>query len=571
MSFLVTDHVNATLTPEGDGRTTQEPRPSTHRLALFVILLAAFAALVTILYAIAAHAFSASSDGATVVLEGQAMSAGHLTLGGWSLSLDSFWLVDALFYAVVELFTGLRSVTLYLVPAIIAALVITVGAWLAGWEQRGAGRVAAAATVVALLAFPSFALSNVFLQGALHVGTVLWCLIAFAGVSSGRLDVRRGIWGLGLAVVVLAAGILGDGLTVVLGVVPTFAAGLVAMLRCRRLRAGIPAVSVAAASIVLAWVVRQIADALGTYSIATSHPTASLSQAVKNVEHIPSWGASMLGLGAGPLGAGSVPAGLEAVHVLGLVVVVAGVGAAAVGLVRGVVSGRPKGTRASPMLDDLLVLAFVCALVVFVVLTSSDVSGFLRYLTAPVVFGSVLAGRWLGGVTTALSSLRLRRGEAVLGLGVIAAFAAGSAFNVRDHHPKQPVARLGRFLESHHLGLGVGDYWSASITTVTTHGVATVRPVIATPTGEVLRYERQSAASWYSDQPFQFLVYNAGRPWGGVDEISATSTFGPAAHIYRVGTYRVMVWGHPLTVSSKGYKPGDPVPARRSPHTTARR
>src|ERR1700685_3049257 len=167
--------------PESDGRTAEKSRRTTHRLAMIVILPAAFAALVTVLYVISAHAFSASSDGATVVLEGQAMSAGHLRLGGWSLSLDSFWLVDALFYAVVELFTGVRSVTLYLVPAIIAALVITVGAWLAGWDRRGAGRVAAAATVVALLAFPSFALSNVFLQGALHVGTVLWCLIAFAG------------------------------------------------------------------------------------------------------------------------------------------------------------------------------------------------------------------------------------------------------------------------------------------------------------------------------------------------------------------------------------------------------
>jgi hypothetical protein len=541
----------------------------TYRLTVSVILLAAFAALVAVLYVIAVHAFRASSDGATVVLEGQAMSAGHLTLSGWSLSLDSFWLVDALFYAVVELFTGLRSVTLYLVPAIIAALVIAMGAWLAGRDQRGAGRVAAVATVVALLAFPSFALSNFFLQGPLHVGTVLWCLIAFAGVSSRRLDEGRGGWGLALAVVVLAAGILGDGLTVVLGVVPVFIAGLVAMLRSRRLRAGIPVVSVAVASTVLAWVVRQIAGALGTYSIATNHPTASLSQAVKNVEHIPSWGASMLGIGAGPFGAGKAPAGLEAVHVLGLLVVVAGVVAAVVGLVRGVVKGRAvvPSAPASGMLNDLLVLAFLCALGVFVVLTSGDDSGFLRYLTAPVIFGSVLAGRWLGSLTTAASSLRWRRGEAVLGLAVIAAFAAGSAFNVRDHHPKQPVARLGRFLESHHLRFGVGDYWTASITTVTTQGAVTVRPVIATPSGEVLRYDRQSAASWYSEKSFQFLVYNAGQPWGGVDEISATSTFGPAAHIYSVGSYRVVVWDHPLTVSARGYKPGDPVPARRSHRT----
>jgi hypothetical protein len=551
-----------------------ESRRTLDRLMVSVVLLSAFVALVAVLYVIAKHAFPGNSDDATVVLEGQAMSTGHLALGGWSLSLDPFWTVDAVFYAVVELFTGLRSVTLYLVPAIIAALVITVGAALAGRGRRGAGRVAATATVVALLAFPSFSLSNVFLQGALHVGTVLWCLIAFAGLSSGRVDARRGLWGPAVAVVVLAAGILGDGLTVAYGVVPVFAAGLVAMLRSRAFRAGIPAVSAAVASVVLAWVVRRIADAIGTFSIATSHPTASLSQALKNVEHIPRWGASMLGLGAGPLGAGKAPAGLEAVHLLGLVVVVAGVGVAAVGLVRGVVRGRAllpsvpvesaaaanarsEDARAGWMLDDLLVIASVCALGVFVYLTSSDDSGFLRYLTAPVIFGSVLAGRWLGSVATAASSPRLRRGAAVVGLAVIAAFAAGSAFNVRDLHPKRPAARLGRFLESHHLRLGIGDYWSASITTVTTQGAVEVRPVIATPTGHVLRYQRQSAAIWYSDKSFQFLVYNTAPRWGGVDEISAKATFGPVAHSYAVGRYRVLVWAHPVTVSTRGYMPGD--------------
>ncbi len=88
-----------------------------------------------------------------------------------------------------------------------------------------------------------------------------------------------------------------------------------------------------------------------------------------------------------------------------------------------------------------------------------------------------------------------------------------------------------------------------------TEGVVTVRPVIATRGGHVVRYQRQSAASWYTNQPFEFLVYNTARPWGGIDATSATSTFGPVTRSYVIGPYRVLVWRHPLFVSATGRTP----------------
>ena len=81
-----------------------------------------------------------------------------------------------------------------------------------------------------------------------------------------------------------------------------------------------------------------------------------------------------------------------------------------------------------------------------------------------------------------------------------------------------------------------------------TGGVVTVRPVISTPAGRVVRYERQSAATWYTNQPFEFLVYDTARPWGGIDATTASLTFGPVARTYVVGPYRVLVWRHPLFV-----------------------
>jgi hypothetical protein len=540
----------------------------TKRARLRVVVLASavagFAALIALLYVLSSHAFVATSDGATVVLEGQAMGAGHVMLHGWSLSLDSFWSVDALFYLVTELVTGVRPMLLNLVPSIIAAIVIVVGALMARDGRRGTPGVAAVVSVVALLALPSHSLAVFFLQGPLHVGTVLWCLIAFWGLRSQRIG--RG-WV--VAVVFLAAGTLGDAQIIVLGIVPTFAAGVVTMLRRRAWRSGLPEVGAAAAALVLAAVLRQIADALGTFTVDSTHPRASLAQVWTNIGHLVPWGATMLGVGQGPLGNGTAPLALKLVHVCGLAAVVVGVLVASVALVRGASGGRSSSSTAATAapapwsLDDLLVLAFFADLGVFVVVTSTNDPGYLRYLTGAVIFGSILAGRWVGRLTATITSVALRRGAAVFGVCVVAAFAASSGFAITGARPVQPAVALGQFLETHQLRHGIGDYWSASITTVSTAGAVTIRPVITTPKGRVVRYERQSARSWYTHQSFEFLVFNKAEPWGGVDATTAAATFGPVARTYVVGPYRVLTWPHPLEVSAQGFAP---VPVKAPVH-----
>ena len=107
----------------------------------------------------------------------------------------------------------------------------------------------------------------------------------------------------------------------------------------------------------------------------------------------------MLGVGGGRLGNGGVPVLLQAVHLISLVAVTGGIVAAAAAMVRGAIRGQGSAAQARPdwRLDHLLVLAALADLVIFVVLAdTSDDPGFLRYLTAAVVFSAVLAGRWVG-------------------------------------------------------------------------------------------------------------------------------------------------------------------------------
>ncbi len=548
------------------------------RIAVALAATVGFVGLVFLLYAAAIHANAGDSDGASVILEGQTMAHGHFLLHGWALSLDSFWTVDALFYTAAILIGGLRPGLLYAVPALLAALVIVAGVLMAREGRRGAPAIAGGATVFALLAFPTHAMSVFFLRGPLHIGTTLWGLIAFACLRKGRFG-----WGWAVAVVFLAAGALGDLQILVLGVAPVFLGGIVAMLRTRTWRGGVAQVTAAVAGLALAEIVRTIAKALGTFSVGTANPT-DLHLIFSSLRHAASLGAELAGARSTLFGTGGVPAPLQDVHIVGAIVLTAAFVAALVMLVRDALAGRqrdagataPKlqaqpyrSSDASPgaalwRIDDMLVIAIVGVPFAYgaLALNPRDIE-YARYLVPAVIFAAILAGRMVARVvarlqarSTARHAAVPRRGPALAGRAAAVAgvlvglcFAAGVGYNLAQPDPGQPGAQLAAWLEAHHLTNGVGSYWAASIITVESRGQVTIRPVVVNSDSHIRRYTRESADGWYSGQRFQFFVYNLAIPWGSDDSASATTTWGKPLHTYAIGSFRVLVWPKPLVVS----------------------
>ena len=538
----------------GDGRNEERVR-SRGVVLLTTAGVAAAAALFFVYYKASVHGFGANSDGATVVLEGKSLGMGHLALGDWDLSFDSFWTIDAPFYALAVLVAGVRIQLLHAVPAFIALSVVVLGSLLAGWGRKGLAALLGALAVVVLVGLPAPILAFFALQGPWHIGTALWCVAAFATFSTGRF----GAWWV-LGVALLAAGLLGDLQMVALGVVPTFAAGLLAMVRARSWRRGISTVLAAPSGILLALAVRFALVRVGTFHIATGVVRAHQSQLPANFRHIATWGAALLGVGSAPIGpapslsAEDLTNGPTAFHVmraLGLVLVLVAIVLSAARIVRGVALGDKGAPERGVGLDDLLTMALLGDLAVFVLVTPDGNGDYARYLTAGVIFAAVLAGRvvarWADGAPR-----RVVHGAALVLLTCFATF--GSEVLVDLHGPvaPQPAIALGSFLAEHHLDNGIGDYWSSSIVTVVTAGHVSVRPVITNDALQLVRYGRQSSASWYTS-PFGFLVFDTARPWRKVDAASATVSFGTPAHTYSVGTYRVLVWSHPISVSNIGY------------------
>jgi hypothetical protein len=526
------------------------------RTAQVPALAVAVVGLAALLYFVSLHSEAPSSDGATIVLEAKAMANGNLALKGWALSLDSFWSIDTPLYLLAVVAAGLRPLLLELMPAAIATITVLAGAFAARLGLRGPPAVVASATTIGLVALPSHTLAVFLLKGGQHVTTTLWCLLAFLALRRGRFG-----WGWMAAVALLAAGLLGDLLALALGVVPVCGAGLAAMARQRHWRAGTATLGAGLASTGLAAGVRAIASTVGTFSIVHVQSGVSPGQMVANAAMAPVYLAHLLGAGGGFYGNGGVPDALQALHSAGLVVAATAV-VAAIGVVGrsmaagGAPPGRPaRRWLAGPPQEDLdvmLLLGCIGSLVAYVALARSLNPAYSRYITPAVVFGAVLAGRWLGWAASSAHPGPRRRAALAVGVALLATFGAGVGLQLAQPVPPQSTARLANFLAQHHLRAGLGDYWCSSVVTVQSQGHVVVRPVIANAEGHLVRYARQSSAGWYRAHAFAFLVFNATQPFGAVSQRTAVNTFGKPSRALSFGPYRVLVWPHPISVSPLG-------------------
>jgi hypothetical protein len=323
-------------------------------------LVVVVAALFVGLDAAATHAFAGNSDGATVVLEGAALSHGHLLLSGWDLSFDSFWAIDAIVYAIAVGIIGVRGDLLAIGPALIALATIAVGVAVACRGRRPPVAIVAALIVIGVLGLPNPVLAFFFLQGPWHVGTALWCLIAFIGLRRGRFDL-----GWVIAVAFLTAGLLGDLSTILIGLIPCAAVGVLTMARNRSVRSGVSTVAAAVAAAVLAIGIRFLTVRIGTFAIAHNMARAAASSYPANIKLALRWGAGLFGVGIIPIGPSQAlgpyetlpTGGLEyAFHALLLLVVLSAIGFEVVVLLFGVVRAKPllEMSASRTLVQDLL-------------------------------------------------------------------------------------------------------------------------------------------------------------------------------------------------------------------------
>ena len=503
-----------------------------------------------------------NSDGASDVLQANALLHGNVLLKGWWSGDASFYTTELPEYALVELFRGLRPDVVHICGALTYTLMVLLAALLARGRATGrAGLIRALVAGGIMLAPAILGGSEIYLEDPNHAGTAVPILALFLFLD--RVPERW--WVPVVACLGLAWIQVADELTLVAATAPVAGVAVVrlGMLAVRRrplaeYRFDALLLAAAAVSNELANLAQKAISDLGGYDLRSlPQQLIAPSSEYRANAHVM---LQVIRLLFGANSTGSQFPQLEPIarlHWIGLVL-------AGAGLLAGVVAFfLPRTDRVS----QIVTLAAVATLVAgtFGTLVKSLPAAHEVAILLPL--GAVLAGRMLPPLVPG-RWLRIRgaRGaRAVLATGVVAVFAAWLAASLAalcyaaTWTPMgPPEQRLVNWLVSHHYTDGVAQYWQGSATTVASGGKVLVAPI--TPaTLQVRRWE--SSSGWYDpaqrDANFVIAAADPSAVQGGLSIPLVRQHFGRPAREYRVGPYEVMVYDYNLlTKVSGGAFPG---------------
>jgi hypothetical protein len=531
-------------------REDEPPNPLLHWSVRIPIQLIGASVLIAYLYILGLHIHWGNADLVRGLLQGADMARGNLLLSHWYSGPDSYWTIDLPAFTSAIMMVGSKVALLHVVSAVFWASLITAGAFIAATGLHRLSKWVSITALFLILGLPNLELTRYLAPTMVHVGTIVFTLLAFIGL-------RRGQFGLGwaAATILFTAGALGDPLIVAFGLVPAILAGILISVKARRWNQGISTISAPLVALTLTYIVRTIAEQLGTYALVPgSSNLRPISTMIHNVPQAATTGVSLLGLGRS-LSTSGVPQWLEISRMFGVAVVVLGLLFGTVQMLSGVgriesqeVAHRifwidPAGSR----LNDLLILGFFGSVASYVALSSD--SGGARYLTSGIVFGSILGAMFIGRLFRLVNSRKV--GRAFIGVGLLLTFGYGACIGdvMAQPVPTVAYAQLGRFLESHGLDRGLGDYWSSAPITVFTGGRVKVRQVAPSSAGSLTPYLNLSKSTWYEGR-FQFLVCNLNQASGTSLYQASHFPFYRVAHTYAFGSFRIIVWKRPVSIAT---------------------
>jgi hypothetical protein len=493
-----------------------------------------------------------NSDGASNVLQAQAILHGNVLLRGWWTSDVSFYTTELPEYVIVEVFHRLSPDVVHICGAISYTLAVLLAALLARGRATGlAGLVRALLAAGIMLAPGIIGGTPVFLENPDHAGTAVPILLIFL-----LLDRAPERWYVPVAVCVLLAWTqLGDGLTLVsataaVAVVAVVRHGVLA-LRGRPL-AGFgydASLAVAAGvSVLLARVGQDLIRALGGFDLRPL-PQRLLAPPAR----IPA-NARMMGQTLFTLFGAKIPGPahsnldtLARFHLIGLVL-------AGLALIVAIVTFFTRLDRVS----QVVVAATLATLAAGIFGTELSSLSHAHEVAILLPFGAVLAGRVLPGLLPA------GRGTFRVLLPLLGAWLAVSLAALcwaATWAPLAPTnATLATWLTDHGYTEGLAGYWQANSTTVDSGGKVIVAPVSAS--GTAVRHW-ETLADWYDPAThradFVVAMVNPNGPGGGLRVSAERDFFGRPAHVYRVGPYVIMVYRYNLLSKLSGRDfPGAP-------------
>jgi hypothetical protein len=563
-------------------RSARAARSPWRRLAWAVALAVALAALF-LLSLSQSRSSALSSDGASNILQAQAMLHGNPLLRGWWTSDVSFYTTELPEYALAVAARGLSPDVVHICGALTYTLTVALAGLLARGRATGAAGLRRAGIAVAIMLAPSvLGGTEVFLENPDHFGTSVPILLVLLLLDwgEGRDDAAAPRWYVPVAVgALLAWSQVGDELSLVAATVPIGAvcAFRLAVTLIRRrprgeLRRDGLLVAAALISVAVARIAERALRAIGGFDQRPIPSTrlASLGQVPANARLLSQsivllFGANKPGKPSQPLTISRhVPLLLSAdLHVIGLVV-------AGAGLIAGIAAGffgrpgRPGGPGWDRVVQILVAATGVTiAAGLFTTVMQSLSSAHEVAILLPL--GAVLAGRTLPSSvrplvrrlaearTPSVRVATVTTAATVALAGWLAVGVSEAAYGAAWPASPLPVQSVAVWLVAHHQREGLAAYWQGTETTVASGGRVLVAPVTAAGTA-AKHWEASSA--WYQPSRYRATFVIAGlSPISTENALSvaaARARFGRPAAEYHVGIDIVMIYQYNLLTRLNG-------------------
>jgi hypothetical protein len=502
----------------------------------------------------------ASSDGAGDALQGWDMLHGNVLLHGWWATDVSFWTTELPQYALVAAVAGLRPEVVHICAAITYTLLVLLAAAVAKGRSAGLEAVARVmVTVLVMLAPEPGAGTYLVLAWPNHVGSAVPVLLVLLLLDRAP----RRWWAAVAAGLLLAWGIVGDPMVLLVGAIPVIAICLVrAGLILRRHTPGSSAryeLILAAAAIAavisarLATAVLQASGGIVVNKVVGMGLGLSWNPALTARSVLALFGAdpgNTTSLWSGDPGGlpghtqNRIEIAFAIVHLIGPAAVAAAIALTGWHLIR----ARRQRTDTPPdLVSELLVAAIAASIAVYLVVYPVG-SVMVGHEVGPVLaLGAALAGRLLGGpLALALRSdswtARRLFGPAMAVL--VACYCAMLGYASVQPQVPPANATLTRWLADRDLSSGLAGYWDASSVTLDSGKRVTMQALIVTGRGRLAPYRWEADMRLFDPavHSANFLVLAPNWAGGSATEAMATATFGPPANTYHYGPYTIMVW-----------------------------
>ena len=527
------------------GGGTPQPRAAwqRHRRPLTAAACLGAIGLLYVAYLGQSRSLGTDADGAGNVLQAWDMLHGNLLLRGWWLSDVSFNTTELPEYMLTELARGLNAGVINVAGATTYTLLVALAALLAKGQATGTAGLFRVLIAGGIMLAPGPGLSAASLLSTPdHTGTQVPLLVIWLAID--RLGDRK--WLPWLVTALLTWVEIADQIAIYVGALPIIVVSAIRLCQrpgSWRVDAGL--LTGAAASVGLATAAMKLMRVSGGFVVAPVN--AAFATAAQIPHHL--WlalqsvltlfGADFIGLRSGPAVAVAI------LHLAGLILVTWACCIAGRRLLAG-------DERVVPMLFTGIVIN----LAAYVLSINARDLGSTHELAAVLPFGAALAGRLIPG------RLVLRRPVAAALVpalvAILAGYAGALAYNA-TRPPRPPITQaVASWLTANHLTVGIGDYWTANITTVATSGRVTVRPVVLS-CGRFSPRAWESMQSWYQPpSTATFLLLDVASTDGSNGTAAdATAQFGPAQRTARIGSYEVIVWNHDLLAAlTTGSAPG---------------